>query len=170
MRYKEKLMTIILLEGPDVSGKTTLAEKFVKRGYHYIHSNYSPGIDIQGYHTEKCAEAHANQPSVVDQLHLSEFIYAKVFRNGEFYGWRTFDFFDRVPDIKIICLPPFSQWRNTLIRRIAGQEKIFDDIAKHVQVYEEYKQYLKHHNDWHLYDFTNPSAYVEDLCDLTDAK
>lgn len=79
---------IIVLEGPDGTGKTTLAKKFIECcGASYLHLTY------------RCKERHdlylkaafnhcidkivsTRKPIILDRWWISEMIYAEVFRNG----------------------------------------------------------------------------------------
>lgn len=95
---------IILLEGPDCCGKTTLAsgiQHICQRfevPYTYIHADYSPDVDMFDYHTKlllKAILASRQGVVVIDRLHWSEYVYANVYRGGSKWpvAWR---FFERV--------------------------------------------------------------------------
>jgi len=82
---------LILLEGPDGAGKTTLAEHICKR-YNgtYIHRTWSKTMDVWEHHTEGLRLANdylaEGKLVVMDRLYPSEMIYGKAFRNGGQYG------------------------------------------------------------------------------------
>ena len=79
---------LILLEGPDCSGKTTLAHALCKElQAHYIHSSYTEGMDMLAYHKKQidtAIEYLQDGPVVLDRLHPSEMVYGQVFRNNVF--------------------------------------------------------------------------------------
>ncbi len=73
-------IVIILLEGPDGTGKTTLAHDLAeKHGLEYLHFDIpdKPPLD---YWFETLI--NVNKPMVIDRLHLSEDAYGPVFRDG----------------------------------------------------------------------------------------
>lgn len=108
---------IIILEGPDASGKTTLA-KFLRDEYHarYFHLTYRWRNKMDTYHT--AAVRHAvrlaseGELVVLDRCWPSEAIYADVFRGGT--PWpQAGRILDRVllkhSALTIFCLPPSTQ-------------------------------------------------------------
>lgn len=105
---------IIILDGPDASGKTTLQEHLVK---HYgaipIHLTYNKDVasrmfDYQTENMLKAIELSQDNLVVVDRHWISEKIYAKVFRGGS--PWPMMgQMMDRVwrkhAAIYVMCLP-----------------------------------------------------------------
>lgn len=77
---------IIVLEGPDASGKTTLAKKIVElSGGKYLHLTYRFKDRMFDYHTaafELALRWSQTQTVVIDRWWPSEKIYADVFRHG----------------------------------------------------------------------------------------
>jgi thymidylate kinase len=77
---------VIVLEGPDGSGKSFLAEHLKKRfGALVFHQSYKPEWDMFEYHTGVVLEAlsHSQEKLVViDRLWLSEMVYSRVYRGG----------------------------------------------------------------------------------------
>jgi len=77
---------LIILEGPDCSGKSTLAIElchYLKA--HYIHSSYTPGMNVMEYHTNRVDEALEylqDGPVVIDRLYPSEMVYGRFFRGN----------------------------------------------------------------------------------------
>lgn len=88
------LKGIIILEGPDGTGKTTLGQHIADR-YNgtYIHCTYNEeiGKDVFGYHTNVVAKAIADSQKgivCIDRLWLSEMVYGEVFRGGSKWPWQ----------------------------------------------------------------------------------
>ena len=75
---------IIILEGPDGTGKTTLAQEICKKlGAKYLHLTYRWKDKIFDYHTAAIRFASKQtQPIVIDRWWPSEAVYAKAFRGG----------------------------------------------------------------------------------------
>lgn len=107
---------IIVLEGADGTGKTTLANLFQNLfpGSKYIHATGSRELDCRmlEYHMGILSEAYnfiqkTNLPVIIDRLWLSEAIYAEVFRSGSRYPQeaKIIDkFIEMIGGINIICL------------------------------------------------------------------
>ncbi len=101
---------IVLLEGADASGKTTLARCLVER-YHakYIHSTVRR--QVWRYHVGalRLAIRHARDRLVVlDRHFLSELVYGSVFRGGPAYdvGARCLDrILRRYGAVTVLCAP-----------------------------------------------------------------
>jgi predicted HAD superfamily Cof-like phosphohydrolase/nicotinamide riboside kinase len=88
----DKPTGIIVLEGPDGTGKTTLGEKLAKEyNGHYMHLTWSKEINerMSSYVLDNLYEAiqrSKNQLVIIDRLHISEVVYAEVFRTGSTLG------------------------------------------------------------------------------------
>jgi thymidylate kinase len=71
---------LVVLEGSDNTGKTTLAQELEKRGFRYVH-NGPPASE--GMFEEYARQIEAVQPDenvVFDRLHLGELVYGPVMR------------------------------------------------------------------------------------------
>lgn len=79
-------MSVLILEGPDGSGKTTLAEKLKAAGWKYVHHGLypddSPEKLFRRYASCIIAASRSKVPVVVDRCHWSEYAYGTVMRNG----------------------------------------------------------------------------------------
>lgn len=78
---------IIVLDGPDGTGKTTLAQYFVEHhGAVYLHLSYKFKNSMAQYHTAMLLKAidlyKKGHLVIIDRLWMSEYVYAKVFRGG----------------------------------------------------------------------------------------
>lgn len=83
---------IIVLDGPDGSGKTTLGQAIAKRyKAHYLHLTYRWKNNMDLYHwaaLEFALKKSTHQMVVIDRWWPSELIYANVFRGGS--PWKDF--------------------------------------------------------------------------------
>lgn len=77
---------IIVLEGPDGSGKTSLALELQKYlGAKYIHLTYRFKDKMHLYHyaaIRLCAHLAQHQPVILDRWWISEIVYAEAYRGG----------------------------------------------------------------------------------------
>lgn len=80
------MFPIIVLEGADCSGKTTLARKLVNiSGGHYMHLTYrwpEKMFEYQLAAVHRAVKLSKTMPVIIDRLWVSEAIYAKVYRGG----------------------------------------------------------------------------------------
>lgn len=77
---------IVIVEGCDGTGKTTIAKFLCKKfGGHYIHNTYRWPTKMPVYHTaalHRAIKLAEEKLVVIDRLWMSEAIYAAVYRNG----------------------------------------------------------------------------------------
>lgn len=133
-------LVIVILEGPDGSGKTTLAQYLQRKGYKYHHEGPPPlGAEPLLWHYGRVLDSFRGQDVVIDRLALGECIYGPVVRGidrlGE-EGWRVFTRLAlAVGACEIVCLPPpetcFENWRDR-------RGELFVQPA---QLYEVYSRY-----------------------------
>lgn len=116
---------VIILDGPDAVGKTTLARKLLDGDdAGYIHLTYDPKWDdpdrtlwrMQFFAMVRAAVRFARgKLTVIDRHWMSEQIYARVYRdgtmmNGESRGWDRV--VQRLCGVYVICAPaPASAWQ-----------------------------------------------------------
>lgn len=141
---------IIILEGQDASGKTTLANKLLKsyKGI-YIHATYRFKNKMPIYHAallRKALKLSKNQLVIIDRLHISEYIYAKVFRGGTPWPevFKMFNSFCRELNIPIIlCVPDTIERGLTWFEKTKQQRpEMYDDIK---EIITEYCNYANEH-------------------------
>lgn len=137
---------LVILEGPDGGGKTTLAKKFLKLGYTYVHLGTfkEVGSDLARLYVEAIMPAvlgHA--PVVLDRCWLSELPYGLAMRDGaDRLGPRRRQLERlalRCQATLVRCLPPYdvalAAWRAR--SRKEGAEYL-DTEAKFKAVYDWY--------------------------------
>lgn len=77
---------IIVLDGPDGSGKTSLGEELVRQlGAKYLHLTYRWGPKMDLYHTAALyyiLREATKRPVILDRWWMSEVVYANVYRGG----------------------------------------------------------------------------------------
>ncbi len=73
-------MSLLVLEGADGTGKTTLAKAIEKRNHRYVHNGPPPdGISLFEHYTQQMLAAR-HVDTVFDRLHVGELIYGPVMR------------------------------------------------------------------------------------------
>lgn len=105
---------IVILEGPDGCGKTTLAEHLVKKfNAEYIHLTWSEDLEkvMDEYQLEAiyaAKEISKEKLVIIDRHWLSEIVYSDVFRDGS--SWNGLHqslmyIIDEAKAINVVCFP-----------------------------------------------------------------
>lgn len=101
---------IVLLEGPDGAGKTTLG-RLIEAEFNmpYVHVSSPKGADVFTHHYLPAMQA---DNTVLDRLHWSEDVYGLINRGGSGLTAQEFGFIDGILHSKhavvVLCLPPLS--------------------------------------------------------------
>lgn len=103
---------IIILEGPDGVGKTTLAEALQEYlGARYIHLTYRWKDKMDLYHRSaimNCAHLAQHHPVILDRWWISEILYAEAYRGGSKF-MKSFFLLDyvatKIGAVYVACLP-----------------------------------------------------------------
>ena len=152
---------IIIVEGCDASGKSTLINKLMERHPNncYIHNAVTDNIEDLHYNTINAAlVASQNHWVFIDRLHLSEKIYGHVFRNGPSYDTDAFDIYitNQIPILKkILCIVD----KDTSLAKHAERKdkEMFNDISKVWDMYNDV------HNGWIRYNWKNDQINLDTL-------
>lgn len=133
---------IILLEGPDGAGKTTLAQKL---GGHYLHATYRFKGRMPAYHTalfKKAVELSEADHVVLDRWRFSEEVYGMVFR-GEYeepeLDWFFNDLLTKNAVFKILCIPEDRERYLDEFRKLTNErDEMYTDVDKMGEIYDYY--------------------------------
>jgi hypothetical protein len=160
-------MNLIILEGPDGSGKTTLAKALEKAGYTYYHFGVPPpGADLFRFFMEPLLAA--TRPTVFDRCYPSNAIYEPVMRPG---GAVLTDIQEalltRVVAARggqvVLCLPP---WRTVLANWLKKKgEEYVQDVEKMENIYVLYRNLAMVRYEYPVFDYTRTvvGSYVAAL-------
>lgn len=142
---------LIILDGPDGSGKTTLAMALKARGCGYIHLTYRWPRCMFTYHLAAARYAvslaiKSCMPTVIDRWWPSEIAYAAVYRGGS--AWPLIGVnLDKVlrgcGGQYVFCLPATREAYLSRFSKLAvSRYEMFPDVVKAGLVYDEYIKIL----------------------------
>lgn len=148
----------ILVEGPDCSGKTTLAKSLSElTKSNYFHFEYEPDNEVYKKQVETTLQYISSQPNVlIDRFIPSELIYGEVCRNEnrlleiETTNWP--DLFDliifTIPSDKERYLQHFkdiSEKREEYVKDIKQISKIYDRyVSMYMDMASKYKNVINY--------------------------
>lgn len=138
---------IIILEGPDGAGKTTLGLHLQEHhGFKYHHEGVPPprnGVNsLLNYYGQLLYDAHNSGDNVVfDRLHLGETIYGPICRHQDQITDVGVVLIERLRlaygAIMVICLPDLDVCRKNWLTRKGSEYVPNDDMF--ARIYERYK-------------------------------
>lgn len=134
-------MRLIVLEGPDCAGKSTLAGELCKLGYQVQHNGPPPPWkDLTDFYMSQLQTAE--QKTVFDRLHLGEYVYGPILRNRRGISIGSVieinNYIESHNGVVVLCIPP---WENVLDEWIKRQES--EHIKKFDQLKESYYGFIQ---------------------------
>lgn len=160
----EPKFPIVICEGPDASGKSTLINQLMERHPNncYIHNAVTQDIHSLHKNTIDAALVASQEHWVfIDRLHLSEQIYGTIFRNGPSYDVSTFDReLDNILNLhRILCM---VDKETSLAKHAERKDKeMFDDISK---VWDMYNSIEQSPARWKRYNWKTDVIDLDTLC------
>jgi len=133
---------MIIIEGPDRSGKTTLCQQFQKWGYAYAHEGVPADKQelLQHYALQV---TRAQRKTVFDRLNLGEHVYGPIMRGVDLLeGYQGLKLMNRLFTgqgcLVVICLPEYEtclkHWRRNKEHEYVQSEEQF------AQIYDRYQE------------------------------
>lgn len=167
-----QLTGLVILDGPDGVGKTTLGKELAKRfDGHYMHLTYRHKDRMFTYHTaalHRAVKLSATKLVVIDRLWLSEICYANAYRGGSSWPlmWRMMErVIHKVGGIHVVCLPVNTrEYVEHYAHLKSTRSELFSDT---LPVYLEYYHQFQRMKSWsHVLRFD----MFTDNVDVTIAK
>ena len=160
---------VVIIEGPDGSGKTTMAKYLEQHhGFRYVHNGPPPeNEDPLVYYGHMLYEAsRAGQPIVFDRAHIGQAVYGPILRDDHRFGYEAVRLCNRITNAYamsvIIALPPYkaayTNWKNR-------KGELFQNDDKFNMVYDRFKD-LKDLFAYGHYDYTRDGEKLPQLVDL----
>jgi GTPase SAR1 family protein len=131
---------IIVLDGPDACGKTTLANtikevcKKINVPYYYQHAEYKFKNRMFCYHealVRRAIKFSQSGIAVIDRLHWSEYVYSTIYRGSSKWPlqWRYFDrLLQKYAALNVICVADTAEevrsWHKIALEK---REEMYDN-------------------------------------------
>jgi hypothetical protein len=157
---------VVILEGPDGAGKTTLATHLEQEhGFHYIHTGKPSGNGslLVEYCLILDEARRSGEKIVIDRLHVGESVYGPLMRGTDLITSEGQDiiqrFINAMGAVEVFCLPPYEVCeRNWAERHFQGREYV-TEVHKFRAVYAAYDRFfrLPRHSKAMHYDYTSRS-------------
>lgn len=139
---------VVILEGPDGGGKTSLARKLEKLGFEYKHEGPPPeNVDLVAHYLNILNESIESDGDVVhDRLWLGERIYGPIARGADRLGLNGQKLFTRLCSSKgvlqLICLPTLGITLENYSHKIKEAHDYLKNVEKLKEVYVAYLQWF----------------------------
>ena len=151
---------LIILEGPDGSGKTTFANDFIKenKDFRYHHEGPTPDVDdVLDYYCSVIDNVK-NQHTVIDRCALGECVYGPAVRGIDKLGkdgWAKFQLFlssVSTPISQLVFLPPYDvcyrNWYKTI------KDQLYKKHMHFVETYARFAWFAHYDNRLQVFDYT----------------
>lgn len=150
---------IYVLEGPDGTGKTTLANEIARQVNGFVvHATYNKYWDMKAYHTKLMQNARELDESgisvILDRWAPSERVYGNVFREGESFSTKRL--IDKYNDgiVWIYCWNENAAENH--LKNKERREEMFGDMSK---VAKEFDKYVRENDfGWIHYNFNHDNV------------
>lgn len=157
-KQQKNKITKIIIEGPDCSGKSTLADRLKNR----LHWDSKYLRHKKGDQFTRYLKEYAEKEIIFDRAHFSEEVYSQIWRGGSPFTEKEKNLLDEVAEINsliIFALPPLGEMHSRYKSRNFDQQislkeldiskKLFNGEAKkvkkiiyHSRNFEELEQLL----------------------------
>lgn len=155
---------LILFEGPDCAGKTTLIESIKQEQDTYIHNGLYPSqqaaIDAYMAQFDNFEKRDGDWLTLIDRAHWSEEAYGRIIRDTHMLmgDWNMLE--ERLNEINalvVLCMPPMNNAVHRWSQRNGLGQEFVTKRGQYADIYREYLQLRSRAlSNVVVYDYTNP--------------
>lgn len=126
---------IILVEGPDGTGKTTLCEELKKKGFEYIHLGKEREVNLVYNKLIKYLQDNKDRKDIViDRAYISNIIYSNIYGDSGYISLENLLKIHNLIDLIILTIPKdkerylnhFYKLKNIRKELYSSMEKVYD--------------------------------------------
>lgn len=134
---------LLILEGVDGAGKSTLASELEKEGYKIVHRLYNPDYaDFSQAYEDLLLEI--SEPTVLDRSFISEIVYGQVLRQHSRLSLEALSYLLKIASMKmgkvLYCYAPSEVIRS----RLKEPDNEHENVLRHLaQLIDAYKHLMK---------------------------
>ena len=160
---------IFVIEGPDGTGKSTLAQAIAKAtNGEPIHCSFNKHWNMKEYHHAKLNHARDLDAKgitpIFDRFAASERVYGDVFRTGESYDTDSLVYYiNEVYQIKWIYCRNDNAIENHK-KHMGERYEMYDDMT---EIAKGFEKYVKQHKDlgWYVFDYdkVDTATFIKQL-------
>jgi len=161
----------VLIEGADGTGKTTLANALVERGWGIEHAG-PPTYEPLAFYLD-AVRRHPYGHAVLDRLHIGSFVYGTIFRGMDdltpYEHWQIEGTLMGYNSLLVWANPPASASdANVAAGPIDEDAAVYEAPAMQAQVRQLYEAYVGSITalPWISYDFTVPGALESAIAEI----
>lgn len=141
---------IILIEGPDCTGKTTLCNQLINR-HSFYYKHLTRPVDVEALYIQLIKELKKAKKTgmniVIDRAYISNIVYANVFQDAGVLSNKLRLKINKLVDMIIICLPSNKlEYLKKFNGLKESRKELYDNME---EVYDEFERsfnlnFLKH--------------------------
>lgn len=165
---------LVLIEGPDCAGKTTLLETLIGENDERIHNGVYPSqaeallaYKNQYYYYDLNLSDDEKGNLFIDRAHWSEEVYGSVLRDKGVSDkdWKEQeDLVNKAHGFVILCLPPKDLATTRWAERNANNEEFVTKADQYDKIYDGYNEIIgRALTNVFVYDYSNPSSTISQI-------
>lgn len=135
---------VVLIEGPDGSGKTTLCEAIVNQGdwvYHHCTRDDDRYPTTDSFYKEfnpwLSSVIRYGENVIIDRSFLTNIVYSKVFHDSNVISDKYLKELQSMIDVVVICIPDHDNYFNKFNHLRKERDELYDTMT---DVYEEFSK------------------------------
>lgn len=129
---------IVLVEGPDGSGKTTLCSYLVERGFKYIHLSKTKNVyNLYDELIDQLKYSLDFDDVVIDRAYISNIVYSNVFNDSRYIDIHHLCEMNDLVDVIVLAIPSNKEkYLKRFENLLSSRNELYKDMEK---VYDEFK-------------------------------